>query len=95
MFFSVKETITILGKAYRPCICYQLPTYLTKTVESLEAEGKVTIYKERVYFCNGKLIEQKKSIIKAKKEKKVEIKEEHTQDKDLPDEIDESIIEGF
>lgn len=92
MFFSVKETMSILGKNYRPCICYQLPNYLLKTVESLEAEGKVTLYKERVYFCNGKLIEQKKA--KVKKEKKTEEKEV-LPNEELPEELEESVIEGF
>ena len=76
MFFSVKQAIRIGGKAFRPCICYEVTPYLELTVKKLEEEGKVTIYPERVFFCNGKIVEKKpvvkenRTAEKAKKEKK-------------------------
>ena len=71
MFFSVKNPIKIGGKLYKPCICYELTAHLELTIEKLAKEGKVSIYENKVFFCNGKLVkaEEKKTEKKSKKNK--------------------------
>lgn len=102
MFFSVRNTIKIAGKVYKPCICYEVTNMLELTVNKLVAEGKADIHEKYAYFCNGKVVEAKeekteksKSAEKSKKIKKdkkaetpSEIKEE-----DIPS--PEEIAEGF
>lgn len=106
MYFAVSEPISILGKTYKPCICYECPTFMLRTVRELADKGKVTIFTERQFFCNGKIISTKlnklsDTVKKASRKKEVEStpkeepKETHEQDVELPDEIDESVIEGF
>jgi hypothetical protein len=68
MFFSVKQPLKILGKTYVPCVCYPVIKILEATVEHLEKQGKVYVYKEPVSFMNGKVLEKKKA--KAEKSKK-------------------------
>ena len=36
MYFSVKQSVKIAGKAYIPCVCYPLPEALKLTVEQLK-----------------------------------------------------------
>lgn len=82
MFFSVKNAIKIGGRVFKPCICYEVTDYIALTIKRLVAEGKITLYPERVFFCNGKIVEKKpvvKEILtteKHKKEKKVKEPEE-------------------
>lgn len=57
MFFSVKQPIKIAGKEYTPCVCYPVPRFLEYTVEQLAKEEKVALYSKRVFFQNGKVIE--------------------------------------
>lgn len=106
MYFAVSEPILILGKTYKPCICYECPTFILRTVRELADKGKATIFAERQFFCNGKIISTKlnklsDTVKKASRKKEVEStpkeepKETHEQDAELPDEIDESVIEGF
>lgn len=61
MFFSVKYPIKIDGKLYIPCVCYNLPHSLELTVDTLVSSGKAVKYKNRVYFQNGAVIEEKKA----------------------------------
>lgn len=86
MFFSVKKTIKIGGKVYKPCICYEVTRTLELTLQKLASAGKVVIYDERVFFQNGKVIKteamlkaekkaEKKAIKKAKKTSEVKAKE--------------------
>lgn len=76
MFFSVKEAVKIGGKVYQPCICYDVAPFLEATVEKLVKEGKADSYEEKVFFCNGKVVEKKEAvketpvIEKPRKEKK-------------------------
>lgn len=106
MYFSVNEPISILGKTYKPCICYECPTFMIRTVRELADKGKANVFEERQFFCNGKIISTKlnklSDIVKKTSHKKEvkstpkeELKETHEQDAELPDEIDESVIEGF
>lgn len=106
MYFVVSEPISILGKAYKPCICYECPTFMIRTVRELADKGKATIFAERQFFCNGKIILPKlnklsDTVKKTSRKKEVEStpkeepKETYEQDVDLLDEIDESVIEGF
>ena len=71
MFFSVKNPIKIGGKLYKPCICYELTAHLELTIEKLVKEDKVSLYENKVFFCNGKLVkaEEKKTEKKSKKNK--------------------------
>lgn len=84
MYFSVKSSVKIAGKVYTPCICYPLSEFLTPTVNKMIEEGKAVIYKDKVFFQNGKVLvkkpkeiltTEKKSSKKAKKEEKVEPEE--------------------
>lgn len=109
MFFSVIKPIRIGGRIYRPCICYEIASYLRSTVEKLEKEGTARIYNERVYFCNGKIVEKevaKENVTsekskKNKKEKAVPVKDvkELAEEAEIipsPEEIaDNETIEDF
>ncbi len=72
MFFSVKQPLKIAGKVYIPCVCYALPETLKETIEHLKKENKAEIYGERVYFCNGKIVDKAvtETVAKTKKVKK-------------------------
>ena len=59
MFFSVKHSISIGGKVYMPCVCYDLTKILELTVKDLEKQGKATIYDKMVFFQNGTIVEDK------------------------------------
>jgi hypothetical protein len=56
MFFSVRLPIKLNGKVFKPCICYECPEDLEKTVRKLEREGKAFIYDHRAFFQNGKIL---------------------------------------
>ena len=83
MYFCVTTPIKIGGKDFHTCICYKLTDTLKLTVEKLAKEGKATIFVEKKFFCNGKLVE-KKAVVKEnltterhkKKAKTVEVTEE-------------------
>lgn len=95
MFFSVKQPIKMFGKKFIPCVCYEATKAMIPTVEKLLAEGKATVYEERVFFQNGavlKSVAERKAEAKAKEaeirkakkeEKKAEIKEEVIEDSDF------------
>ena len=83
MFFTVNTPIRIGGKLFKPCICYEVTSYLELTVQKLAKEGKADIHEKFVYFCNGKPVEQKakkfeviEKPVKKVKAKKAEPKEE-------------------
>lgn len=63
MYFCVTTPIKIGGKDFHTCICYKLTDTLKLTVEKLAKEGKATIFVEKKFFCNGKLVE-KKAVVK-------------------------------
>ena len=86
MYFSVKSSVKIAGKVYTPCICYSLPEVLVPTVNKMVAEDKAVLYKDKVFFQNGKVLvkkpavkevltTEKKPSKKAKKEEKLEPEE--------------------
>ena len=99
MYFCVTTPVKISGKAFHTCICYKLTDTLKSTVEKLVKEGKATIFTEKKFFCNGKLVE-KKTVVKKnlttekskKKTKSVEIADV-TDVTDVTDIKDE--VEGF
>ena len=66
MFFSVKKTIKIGEKVYRPCICYEITRALELTLQKLASAGKAVLYDERVFFQNGKIIKTE-AMLKAEK----------------------------
>lgn len=66
MFFSVKKTIKIGGKVYKPCICYEVTRALELTLQKLASAGKAVLYDERVFFQNGKIIKTE-AMLKAEK----------------------------
>ena len=76
MFFSVKRPLKILGKTYIPCVCYPVTKILEATIENLEKQEKVYVYKESVSFMNGKVLEKKKAKTKKEKTYKPVVKEE-------------------
>lgn len=96
MFFSVNESIKIGGKPFKSCICYEVTPYLERTVAKLEKEGKVTVYTERVFFCNGKIVSKKEetkpvTVEKPKKAKKEKIVEETKEEIPSPEEIADNV----
>lgn len=64
MFFTVKNSLRIGSKSYKPCICYDLEEGLTATIKSLEEKGLAEITSKPVFFQNGKKIEAKKEAVK-------------------------------
>lgn len=79
MFFSVKEPLKVFGKVYRPCICYAVTKELELTVNKLVTEGKATIYEEKVFFQNGKVlpsVKQRRNEAKAKLQAEKKAKKE-------------------
>lgn len=97
MFFSVKRGMKIGGKVFQPCICYPVTKVLETTIEKLADEGKVVVYKERVAFQNGKVIEPAKVVEETKVIKKKIIKkttvEKEAEEADLPTEIETAGLE--
>ena len=97
MFFSVLKPIRIGGRIYRPCICYEIASYLRSTVEKLEKEGTVKVYSEKVYFCNGKIVPKQEAIKenvtteKTKKNKKEKVAEEVKEEVLSPEEIADNV----
>lgn len=97
MFFSVIKPIRIGGRIYRPCICYEIASYLRSTVEKLEKEGTVKVYSEKVYFCNGKIVPKQEAIEenvttgKTKKSKKEKVAEEVKEEVLSPEEIADNV----
>lgn len=75
MFFSVKTPMKIGNKTYRTCICYNLTETVKPAVEKLVAQGKATIYNEQKFFCNGKLVEKKKTTRTRVKKETVKVEE--------------------
>lgn len=69
MFFSVKKAMTIGGKVYYPCICYEISSALEETVFYLKNKGKAEIYPIKVHFQNGKVIENLDTVTKRKPNK--------------------------
>lgn len=95
MFFSVKNPMIIGGKKYRTCICYPVTEYVKKTVEELAQKGKVDLYDEVRFFCNGKLMKTKAEEEAEKKEiKKAERKAKRSETKEVL-EVKEVETEGF
>lgn len=71
-YFSVKRSIKIGGKICKPCICYELKDSLVFTVKSLVDSGIAQIHDDEVFFQNGKVIDKKAVVAKAKEKAKVE-----------------------
>lgn len=101
MYFCVTTPVKISGKAFHTCICYKLTDTLKPTVEKLVKEGKATIFTEKKFFCNGKLVEKKtvvkKNLTTEKSKKKANTKSvEITDVKDVTDVTDiKDEVEGF
>lgn len=83
MYFSVRDTFTIGGKKYRPCICYHTESVILKnTIENLVKKDLAVVYEEKRFFCNGKLVKtraekeaEEKATKKAEREEKKAKKE--------------------
>lgn len=54
LFFSVKGALVIAGNRRVPSVCYPILESERKTIESLAADGKAVVYRERVRFISGK-----------------------------------------
>lgn len=101
MFFSVNNSIKIGERTFRPCICYKVTPYLELTINKLAKEGKVTLHEKQIFFCNGKIVENKPAVKetlteeKPKKEKKA--KTAPVEDIPSPEEIADNPdeVEGF
>lgn len=101
MYFSVKSSVKIAGKVYTPCICYPLSEFLTPTINKMVEEGKAVIYKDKVFFQNGRvLVKKPKEILTTeKKPSKKSKKEEKVEPEDFVKEVEEIVTtdesEGF
>lgn len=101
MYFSVKSSVKIAGKVYTPCICYPLTEFLTPTINKMVEEGKAVIYKDKVFFQNGRvLVKKPKEILTTeKKPSKKSKKEEKVEPEDFVKEVEEVVTtdesEGF
>lgn len=101
MYFSVKSSVRIAGKVYTPCICYPLSEFLTPTVNKMVEEGKAVIYKDKVFFQNGRVLvkKPKETLITEKKPSKKSKKEEKVESEDFVKEVEEIVTtdesEGF
>lgn len=62
MYFSVKLPIKIAGKTFIPCVCYKVTDVIKRNVERLEQQGKATLYEERVFFQNGKVLKSEAAV---------------------------------
>lgn len=101
MYFSVRDTFTIGGKKYRPCICYHTESVILKnTIENLVKKDLAVIYEEKRFFCNGKLVKteaekeaEKKARKKAEKKAKKEVSLEEKAEIVLEENTEET--EGF
>lgn len=83
-YFSVKRSIKIGGKLYRPCVCYPLPDSLLFTVKSLVDSGVAAVHDEEVYFQSGKMIDSERLARRnaEKSEVKITRKKSHKELKD-------------
>lgn len=103
MYFSVKSSVKIAGKVYTPCICYPLSEFLTPTVNKMVEEGKAVIYKDKVFFQNGKVLVKKPAVKEVltteKKPSKKSKKEEKLEPEEFVKEVEEIVTpdesEGF
>lgn len=101
MYFSVKSSVKIAGKVYTPCICYPLSEFLTPTVNKMVEEGKAVIYKDKVFFQNGRvLVKKSKEILTTeKKPSKKSKKEEKLEPEEFVEEVEKIVTpdesEGF
>ena len=108
MYFCVKIPLRIAGKHYRPCISYKIGENMLSTAKKLAEEGKAEVSETPIFFQNGKKIVKKEEKTvengerphkKAKKDKKVEVKdtEELAEEAELIplDDVSEEENEGF
>lgn len=99
MYFCVTTPVKISGKAFHTCICYKLTDMLKPTVEKLVKEGKATIFTEKKFFCNGKLVEKKTVVKKNLTTEKPKKKTKSVEIADVTDVIDvtdiKDEVEGF
>ena len=58
MFFSVKHSISIGGKVYMPCVCYDLTKVLELTVKDFRVHFGITAQKATPIL--NKLVEERK-----------------------------------
>ena len=100
MYFCVTTPVKISGKAFHTCICYKLTDTLKSTVEKLVKEGKATIFTEKKFFCNGRVVEKetvvKENLTTEKSKKKAKTKTKSSETTDVTDVIDiKDEVEGF
>lgn len=101
MYFSVKSSVKIAGKVYVPCICYALPDVLAPTVNKMVEEGKAVIYKDKVFFQNGRVLvkKPKKILITEEKPSKKSKKGEKLEPEEFVEEVEGIVTtdesEGF
>lgn len=94
-YFSVKRSIKIGGKLYKPCVCYETSDSLMFTVKSLADSGIAVLHEDEVFFQNGAMLDKKamesraKEKAKAKREAKKKTNPTH---EDLRAAIEEPVI---
>lgn len=58
MFFSVRKSVSIGGRMFIPCVCYECGKLYEKPVQELVAKDMAVIWPERVFFQNGTVIDR-------------------------------------
>ena len=58
MFFSVRKSVSIGGRTFIPCVCYEGGKIYEKAVQELADKELAVIWPERVFFQNGKVIDR-------------------------------------
>lgn len=98
MFYSVKKSVKINGKAHVPCVCYECDDKKLKMMQELECRGLITIWDVRTYFQNGKPLShvttQKGKRGRKKKEEVVQEVVENTEEVTAVEVMD-TVEEGF
>lgn len=58
MFFSVRKSVSIGGRTFIPCVCYEGGNMYEKPVQELVDKDMAVIWPERVFFQNGRVIDR-------------------------------------
>ena len=58
MFFSVKKSVSIGGRMFIPCVCYECGKLYEKPVQELVDKDMAVMWPQRVFFQSGRVIER-------------------------------------
>jgi len=58
MFFSVRKSMRIGDRVFRPCICYEVDSIYESVVCELAGKDLAVVWPKRVFFQNGRVIDR-------------------------------------